>query len=511
MLSAPILDPEKNYGIPARTPASTSLWAQLLRKDTKMQSINSGNVVPPIAPLDKNGTSMRILLHDTQAHLDKFSASANKLFTGVDEATREIAMVNTLFQREHDTLTDELVELEQHGTVLTALLPLLPLLQAIPLHIDAARNQITETLTTPAVSLNCLHKPFDDEGKSTILQKNRRSKRSRSSIRSDSSPSPSIPKKARVTPNISAIKLQRMPEAPIIDPADATRTNRKEFGSSLRGLISPLPLPVSSLARCETTVVPSPPKSVLNRASRIGVYPVSSLLSNAVSSSELHPQLHAESTSLKNPLSETHPPVLDTNKAAHPSPVLSSPTVVVTSTPYLAGSLASASRTRTFRPWLAAQKPQNPLAPSTSHQSDTHLSVYKPFDSTSRRIDMSPKGLMGPGCPPAQYSSVVTPSNVASRPPLWSTRLPPQGVTIIRSPDPNLTHLKLQSSRNKTVLYSTDERDTRKPAITLPTTSSPFFPPKKTRGRRSPPKDGRRFIPLDDSEDEEFETGDLDG
>lgn len=106
------LEPGKNYGIPPKAPASASLWAHLLRKDTiRGQSPNLGPVLPPITPLDKNGTSMRILLHDTQAHLDRFSERADKLFSKIDETKREISLVNTLFHREHDTLTEELVDL----------------------------------------------------------------------------------------------------------------------------------------------------------------------------------------------------------------------------------------------------------------------------------------------------------------------------------------------------------------------------------------------------------------
>src|ERR1700722_6558816 len=37
---------------------------------------------------------------------------------------------------------------EQYGNVMAALLPQLPLLQAIPLHIDTVRNSLTETLNT---------------------------------------------------------------------------------------------------------------------------------------------------------------------------------------------------------------------------------------------------------------------------------------------------------------------------------------------------------------------------
>jgi hypothetical protein len=88
-----------------------ALWAHLLGKDKLPAPPNSYVIPPPLAPLDKNGTSMRILLHDTQAHLERFSVRADKLFSSVEETKREITTVNTLFQREHETLRDDVVDL----------------------------------------------------------------------------------------------------------------------------------------------------------------------------------------------------------------------------------------------------------------------------------------------------------------------------------------------------------------------------------------------------------------
>jgi len=105
------LDYDKAHGISPNPPASTALWAHLLRKDTLGPPPNSGIVLPPMTPLDKNAASMRILLHDTQANFEKFSARVDKLCHTVDESKQEISMVNKLFQREHETLTGEMVDL----------------------------------------------------------------------------------------------------------------------------------------------------------------------------------------------------------------------------------------------------------------------------------------------------------------------------------------------------------------------------------------------------------------
>ena len=109
---ATVSTPIASYRNPQRPPTSTALWAHLLRKDTLAPSSNSSGLSnPPIAPLDKTGTSMRILLHDTQSNFEKFSARVDKLYAGVAEAKEEIMMVKTLFQGEHEILNGEMVDL----------------------------------------------------------------------------------------------------------------------------------------------------------------------------------------------------------------------------------------------------------------------------------------------------------------------------------------------------------------------------------------------------------------
>jgi len=100
----------EKYGIPLGQPSS-AMWARLLGQEKLPALPNSEIIPPPIAPLDKNGTSMRILLHDTQAHLERFSVRADKLHSSVEETKGEIKTVNALFQREHETLRDDMVDL----------------------------------------------------------------------------------------------------------------------------------------------------------------------------------------------------------------------------------------------------------------------------------------------------------------------------------------------------------------------------------------------------------------
>ncbi|KAI0946930.1 hypothetical protein AcV7_009514 [Taiwanofungus camphoratus] len=195
----------------SRSRASSVLWGHLLSRDASTPSLtprvqSDVTSLSPITPLDKAGTSMRILLHDTQAHLEKFSDRVTKLINGVDESKREIVTVQKLFEQDREKLVEETVDLvnrcqteiqrtvgapaqaskidelqadlvavdsklhaldkkmdllhmlnqtqtqalqtlqDQQGKMLTALTPILPLLQAVPLHIDNARNRVEEVL-----------------------------------------------------------------------------------------------------------------------------------------------------------------------------------------------------------------------------------------------------------------------------------------------------------------------------------------------------------------------------
>ncbi|KAJ6490312.1 hypothetical protein C8R47DRAFT_465018 [Mycena vitilis] len=85
-----------------------ALWGQLLRKDT---FATPPVPLPPTAPLDKTGTSMRILLHDTQANFERFSTRVDTLTEGIEEAKRDIVMVKDLFQGAQERLTLDIVDL----------------------------------------------------------------------------------------------------------------------------------------------------------------------------------------------------------------------------------------------------------------------------------------------------------------------------------------------------------------------------------------------------------------
>ena len=98
---------------PQRSAASTALWAHLLRKDAIPDASNASTLPsnPPLVPFDKAGTSMRILLHDTQANFEKFSERADKLFGAVSETKRETITMQQLFQDDREKLVGQTVDL----------------------------------------------------------------------------------------------------------------------------------------------------------------------------------------------------------------------------------------------------------------------------------------------------------------------------------------------------------------------------------------------------------------
>src|SRR6266404_7120016 len=79
---------------PLPSTTTSTLWAHLLhhRRPSKTNSTQ----IPTFAqltPQDKASTSTRILLHDTQARLEKFSERANTIFSEVEASRREMVRV----------------------------------------------------------------------------------------------------------------------------------------------------------------------------------------------------------------------------------------------------------------------------------------------------------------------------------------------------------------------------------------------------------------------------------
>ena len=98
------------------------LWGYLSRHTGITQpnpppSSNAKGTTPSIAPLDKAGASTRILLHDTQAHLERFGERVTQLTTGVADAKRELVAVQKLYQEDHEQLVERMIGLGAYPAV----------------------------------------------------------------------------------------------------------------------------------------------------------------------------------------------------------------------------------------------------------------------------------------------------------------------------------------------------------------------------------------------------------
>ncbi|KAF7794400.1 hypothetical protein EIP86_005534 [Pleurotus ostreatoroseus] len=98
-----------------RSTSATALWGHILQKNLPAPLLPQKPVEiptnPPLAPNDKLGTSVRMLLHDTQATLEKFSERVEKLTSGVDKAQQDIRTVQKLFEHEHENAMEGTVDL----------------------------------------------------------------------------------------------------------------------------------------------------------------------------------------------------------------------------------------------------------------------------------------------------------------------------------------------------------------------------------------------------------------
>ncbi|KAJ3986282.1 hypothetical protein F5890DRAFT_1407635 [Lentinula detonsa] len=93
-----------------RLSGSSVLWAHLLRKDVLASPAKTDLPLPPLAPVNKSATSTRILLLDTQAHLQKFGQAVDDLTSKVEGAKHEIVTVKTLFKQDREVLMNDIVD-----------------------------------------------------------------------------------------------------------------------------------------------------------------------------------------------------------------------------------------------------------------------------------------------------------------------------------------------------------------------------------------------------------------
>lgn len=91
--------------------SSSSFWAHIIENEKNGSKAPSQSSFPLLTPLDKNATATRLLLHDTQANLEKFSGKVDKLLAGFYEAKSEVKLVKTLFERDRETLINDIIDL----------------------------------------------------------------------------------------------------------------------------------------------------------------------------------------------------------------------------------------------------------------------------------------------------------------------------------------------------------------------------------------------------------------
>ena len=93
----------------SRTAVTELLWAHLQQKRRVLsaQPPDLGIPLQPAAPVDKNGTSIQILLHDTQANF----ARIDKMVDKIGESKLEIISVKKLFYGERESLSNDLYKL----------------------------------------------------------------------------------------------------------------------------------------------------------------------------------------------------------------------------------------------------------------------------------------------------------------------------------------------------------------------------------------------------------------
>lgn len=112
-----------------RPSSASGLWGHLMRSTvsqapsstTTTSSTTLGRHAAPVAPLDKAGASTRILLHDTQAHLEKFTERVGVLATGFENAKQELSTVQKLYHDEHEQLVDRMIGLGKCSVACTSL------------------------------------------------------------------------------------------------------------------------------------------------------------------------------------------------------------------------------------------------------------------------------------------------------------------------------------------------------------------------------------------------------
>lgn len=110
---SPVNSPRYGHSRPT---ASSALWGHLLSRHTPAGT--TSRAAPPVAPVDRAAASTRILLHDTQTHLEKFTGRVDGMVAGLDNAKRELLTVQKLYHDEHEELVERMISLGAYDHLL---------------------------------------------------------------------------------------------------------------------------------------------------------------------------------------------------------------------------------------------------------------------------------------------------------------------------------------------------------------------------------------------------------
>ena len=100
-----------------KSSVSQTLWGHLLQRNVPSvlrEASASSNSTIPLAPVDKAGSSTRMLLYDTQATLEKFSGHVEKLTARVEDTKREVSTAHKVFEFGHEKLLEQNVALSEY-------------------------------------------------------------------------------------------------------------------------------------------------------------------------------------------------------------------------------------------------------------------------------------------------------------------------------------------------------------------------------------------------------------
>lgn len=94
---------------------SSTLWAHLLNKDSLASGPGLKTALTSLgltasAPADKAGTSVRILLHDTQATIEKFSERADRLLSEAEDSRQKLLARNEEINDEVEKLVRLMIQ-----------------------------------------------------------------------------------------------------------------------------------------------------------------------------------------------------------------------------------------------------------------------------------------------------------------------------------------------------------------------------------------------------------------